>query len=92
MGPQGCTTPAACAYAAASVRVSAPSLARMCETWTLAVFGEMNRRAAIPQFVAPAATRPSTSRSRSVSEAIFCSAEPNRGRAGDVGRTSGTCT
>ncbi len=80
MVPQGCTSPAACAYAAASVRVCAPSFARMCDTWTLAVFGEMNSRAAIAQLVAPLATRQSTSRSRSVSEATFCSGEPNRGR------------
>jgi hypothetical protein len=84
--PRGCTNPAACAYAAASVRVSAPSLARMWETWTLAVFGEMNSRAAIAQFVAPEATRQSTSRSRSVSDATFCSADPNRGRTGATGR------
>ena len=99
LGPQGCTSPAACAYAAASVRVSAPSFARMWETWTLAVFGEMNSRVAIAQFVAPAATRQSTSRSRSVSEATFCSAraEPADGigapggsshRLGRAGRTA----
>jgi hypothetical protein len=60
----------------------------MWETWTLAVFGEMNSRLAIAQLVAPEATRQRTSRSRSVSEATFCSAEPNRG-FGVAGRVSG---
>ena len=32
----------ACALAAASPRLAAPSLARMLDTWTLAVFGQMN--------------------------------------------------
>ena len=40
----------ACARAAASVRVAAPSLPRMLETCTLAVFGEMNSAAAISRF------------------------------------------
>src|ERR1700750_988350 len=64
--PHGCTRPAAWATAAASVRVEASSLVRIRETWTLAVFGEMYRRFAIAQLVAPWATRLSTSRSRSV--------------------------
>ena len=47
LGPQGCTSPAVCAYVAASVRVSAPSVAGMWETLTLAVFGETSSRVAI---------------------------------------------
>jgi hypothetical protein len=35
------------AYAAASVRLSAPSVAGMWKTWTLAVFGETSSRVAI---------------------------------------------
>ena len=35
------TSPLRCASAAASVRLATPSLAMMCETWTLAVFGDM---------------------------------------------------
>jgi hypothetical protein len=62
----------------------------MRDTWTLAVFGEMNSRAAIAQLVAPLATRQSTSRSRSVSNPIFCSGDPNDGRAAVAGRTSRT--
>ena len=50
----------------------------------------MNRRVAIAQLVAPEATRQSTSRSRSVSEATFCSAEPNAGGRIVAGRLSGT--
>jgi protein-tyrosine-phosphatase len=39
--------PARCARAAASVRLEVLSLARMLETWTLAVLGEMNSSAAM---------------------------------------------
>ena len=42
--PRAGTRPEAWARAAASVRVVASSLVRIRETWTLAVFGEMNRR------------------------------------------------
>ena len=51
------------ALTAASVRVAAPSLARMFDTWTLAVLGEMTRAAAISLFDCPAATRRRTSSS-----------------------------
>ncbi len=60
--------------AAAAIRLGTPSLARMCVTWTLAVFREMNRTSAISPFVRAAATssrtwisraeRPSSARRR----------------------------
>ena len=53
--------------AAASVRLAAPSLPRMLETWTLAVFGVMNNSAAISLLLLPCATSRSTSCSRPVS-------------------------
>ena len=55
------------AIAAAWARERAPSLARMRDTCTLAVFSLMNRRSPIWRFVRPAATRSSTSSSRAVS-------------------------
>ena len=55
-----------CALAAASPRLATPSLPRMLDTWTLAVLGEMNSSAAISRLLRPAATRRSTSSSRSV--------------------------
>src|SRR3954452_1170587 len=55
------------ATAAASTRPLTPSLARMFDTCTLAVFGLMNSALAIWPLDRPAATRSSTSRSRSVS-------------------------
>ena len=54
----------AAATAAASVREATPSLPRMFETWTPAVFSLMNSSSAIWRLVRPSATRPSTSRSR----------------------------
>ncbi|MGH3263660.1 MAG: hypothetical protein ACRDNS_16895, partial [Trebonia sp.] len=56
--------------AAASVRLAAPSLARMFDTCTLAVFGVMNSSAPISRFDLPLTSRLSTSRSRSVSAPI----------------------
>ena len=56
-----------CALAAASPRLATPSLPRMLDTWTLAVLGEMNSSPAISLLLRPAATRRSTSSSRSVS-------------------------
>jgi hypothetical protein len=56
-----------CAMAAASVRLAAPSLPRMFETCTLAVFGEMNSSLAISLLLLPVVSRRSTSRSRLVS-------------------------
>src|SRR6202044_1490107 len=50
--------------AAASVRLDALSLARMFDTWTLAVLAEMNSSAAISRLLRPAATSRSTSAPR----------------------------
>jgi len=55
--------------AAASVRLAAPSLPRMFDTCTLAVFGAMKRTAAISRLLRPAAMSLSTSRSLLVSDA-----------------------
>ena len=66
--------------AAASVRLAAPSLPRMFDTWTLAVFGAMNSTEAISRLLRPAAMSRSTSRSRLVSAA---STAPS-GRSGAV--------
>ena len=52
------------------------SLARMFETWTDAVFGEMNNRAPSSPFVSPSASSATTSRSRGVSSAGPSSASP----------------
>src|SRR5262249_34901671 len=52
------------AIAAASTRPAAPSLARMLETWTLAVLGLMNNAWAVWRVVGPAATSAGTSPSR----------------------------
>ena len=52
--------------AAASTRPPTPSLARMLETWTLAVFALMKRILAISGLERPSATKSATSRSRSV--------------------------
>src|SRR5215470_8608601 len=52
--------------AAASVRLTALSLARMFDTWTLAVLAEMNSSAAMSRLLRPAATRRRTSISRAV--------------------------
>ena len=52
------------ATAPASPRLLTSSLARIRETWTLAVFSLMNSSSPIWRFVRPAATRLSTSRSR----------------------------
>ena len=47
-------------------RLATPSLPKMLDTWTLAVLGEINSSAAISRLLRPAATRRSTSSSRSV--------------------------
>src|SRR6266702_1418727 len=53
--------------AAASVRLAAPSLPKMLDTCTLAVFGAMNSTEAISLLLRPAAMSRRTSRSRLVS-------------------------
>ena len=63
----GPTRPTVPAIAAAWARERAPSLARMRDTCTLAVFSLMNSASPIWRFVRPAATRASTSSSRAVS-------------------------
>src|SRR5207247_5793176 len=69
-GWAGCgMRPSRCAMAAASVRLAAPSLPRMLDTCTLAVFGAMNSTEAISLLLRPAAMSRRTSRSRLVSEA-----------------------
>ena len=55
-----------CATAAACVRPCTPSLARIRETWTLAVFSAMYRAAPIWRLVAPSASSARTCRSRGV--------------------------
>ena len=67
--------------AAASVRLAAPSLPKILDTCTLAVFGVMNSTAAISRLLRPAASSRSTSRSRLVSEA---STSPSRRSSGTV--------
>ena len=67
--------------AAASVRLAAPSLPRMLDTCTLAVFGAMNSTEAISRLLRPAAMSRSTSRSRLVSDA---SRAPSGGSSGAV--------
>src|SRR6202042_744949 len=52
--------------AAASVRLAAPSLARMFDTWTLAVLGAMNSSAPISLLLRPATIRRSTYRPRPI--------------------------
>ena len=64
------------AIAAASVRLAAPSLPRMFETCTLAVFGAMNSSAAISLLLRPVASKRSTSRSRAVSPASGLASGP----------------
>src|SRR5262249_33137747 len=59
--------PARWAMAAASVRLAAPSLARMFDTWTLAVLAEMNSSAAMSRLLRPPATRRATSAPRPAS-------------------------
>ena len=59
-------TPRRCATAAASTLLLTPSLRRMFETWTLAVFSDTNSASPICRFVWPAATRERTSASRGV--------------------------
>src|SRR5262249_27624303 len=54
----------------ASVRVETPSLARMLDTWTLAILGEIDSSLAMTRLPRPAATSRSTS--------ISPSARPNR--------------
>jgi hypothetical protein len=75
------------AIAAASPRPATPSLARILETWMLAVLGVMNSAWPICRLVRPAATSASTSVSRRVSP---------RNAAGDSGasgsETVSTCS
>src|SRR5215207_3663559 len=59
--------PSRWAIAAASPRPATPSLARIRDTWTLAVLGVMNSAWPICRLVRPSATRASTSVSRRVS-------------------------
>ena len=77
--------PSRWAMAAASVRLAAPSLPRILDTCTLAVFGAMNSTEAISLLLRPAAMSRSTSRSRLVSAvrtspSARCSAVPIRAR------------
>src|SRR5262245_51551908 len=58
------TRPSRCAMTAASLRPATPSLPRMFETWTLAVFSLMNSCSPICRLLSPAATNASTSSSR----------------------------
>ena len=69
--------PSRWAMAAASVRLAAPSLAKMLDTCTLAVFGAMNSTEAISRLLRPAAISRSTSRSRLVSEASTAPSRPS---------------
>src|SRR5215217_3928347 len=62
----GLSRPSRWAIAAASPRPVTPSLARILETWTLAVLGVMNSAWPICRFVRPSATSASTSTSRRV--------------------------
>src|SRR2546428_28014 len=66
-GRRRAVAPAWGAMATACTRVRTPSLARMWETWTDAVFSLMKRAAATCLFVRPSARRRSTSSSRGVS-------------------------
>ena len=59
-------SPLPCAIAAASVRLAAPSLARMFETCTLTVLDAMNSSAPISLLLCPAATRLSISQISSI--------------------------
>src|SRR5258705_264205 len=71
--PRGGQWPAAhppwWAAATAPALLRTPSFARMCETWTEAVFSEMNRAAATSLLLRPSVRRRSTSSSRGVSAA-----------------------
>ena len=69
--------PSRCASAAAVARLGAPSLARMCETCTPAVFSLITSRSAIPRFVGrlPAARGP---RARAPSARATPPARPDR--------------
>ena len=81
--PRSSSRPAVRATATASPREVAPSLARMFETWTLAVFVLMNRARPISPFERPSATSASTSASRAVSVVAAARAtrhEPVEGR------------
>jgi hypothetical protein len=66
MTGHGLSRPSRWAIAAASPRPVTPSLARILETWTLAVFGVMNSAWPICWLVRPSATSASTSASRGV--------------------------
>src|SRR5262249_58346554 len=69
------------AIAAASTRVWTSSLARMLETWTLAVLGLMNKAWAIWRLLRPDATRASTSHSRRVRPSCAAGGAPAAGVA-----------
>ena len=69
-------TPTRWATAAASIRLVTPSLRRMLDTWTLAVFSETYSSAPISRFVLPAATRARTSASRDVRPSRTASCSP----------------
>ena len=64
--PTSPSRPRRWATAAASVRLRTSSLARIRETWTLAVFSAMKSESPISRFVRPSATRTRTWRSRGV--------------------------
>ena len=74
-------SPRRCAAVAASTRERTPSLARIRETWTLAVFSEMNSVSPISRLVCPSATSARTVSSRSVS--------PRRSTSGSSEAASG---
>ena len=74
-------TPRRCATAAASTLLLTPSLRRMFETWTLAVFSDTNSASPICRFVWPAATRERTSASAwGEAKLIDCAALENARR------------
>jgi hypothetical protein len=74
--------PSRWAIAAASPRPATPSLARILETWTLAVLGVMNSAWPICRLVRPSATSANTLTSRRVRPSEAAGADA--GEAGDV--------
>ena len=75
------------AQAAISARLDRPSLARMFDTCTAAVLGEMNSRSASWPLVSPSATSAATSRSRAVSSPSAAADAPCRRRASASARS-----
>ena len=63
---------------AISARRATPSLARMCSTWALAVFGAIDSSAAISALVSPSAMSRATSNSLIVNGRHASSNEPWR--------------